>query len=210
MDRSTASDALLHMPGPHADAMADDLRVQELSLPQIRRLYHERLRDDFPPDELKPLGMIERALAAKRYVCYGAFHGDQILGYAYFVKLGKMALVDYYAVMPEARDRGVGSAFLQALIAGPLRDMDCALLEVEDPECAPDPVERETRQRRLRFYLRNGLTDTGVRATVFGVPYGILTLPLGTVIAPDAVRDAYARLYRTMLPKEMYDNNIQI
>ena len=41
----------------------DAFTVETLSLPQIRALYRERMTRDFPPDELKPLTMIEKALA---------------------------------------------------------------------------------------------------------------------------------------------------
>ena len=79
----------------------------------------------------------------------------------------------------EIRDEGVGSRFLQALISGPLRNMDCVLLEVDDPACADTPEEADIRNRRLSFYLRNGLRDTDVKATVYGVQFKILTLPVG-------------------------------
>ena len=88
--------------------------VETLSLPQIRALYRERMKQDFPPDELKPLAIIEKALARDEYVCYGAVNGNDILAYAYFVKLKEQgkpyALFDYYAVRQDIRDRGVGIA----------------------------------------------------------------------------------------------------
>ena len=60
----------------------DAFTVETLSLPQIRALYRERMTRDFPPDELKPLAMIEKALARDEYVCYGAVNGGGILAYA--------------------------------------------------------------------------------------------------------------------------------
>lgn len=192
----------------------DAFTVETLSLPQIRALYRERMTRDFPPDELKPLAMIEKALARDEYVCYGAVNGSGILAYAYFVKLkenGKpYALFDYYAVRQEIRDRGVGSRFLQALIAGPLREMDCVLLEVDDPDCAQTPEEMNKRNRRLAFYLRNGLRDADAKATVFGVQYKILTLPLGSAVSQQAVRQKYAALYRSLLPARMFRENVFI
>ena len=98
--------------------------VETLSLAQTRALYHERMTRDFPPDELKPLAMIERALARDEYISYGAVSGGDIWAYAYFVKLKEQgkpyALFDYFAVRQDLRDQGVGSGFLQALISGPL------------------------------------------------------------------------------------------
>ena len=184
--------------------------IQKLTPAQIRQLYHERTTEDFPPDELKPLSMIENALARGMYASYGFFSGDQILAYAYFVRVGKNALVDYFAVEKSLRDRGLGSRFIQALIDRLRGEMDCVLLEVDDPGRAPDADELEVRQRRLRFYLRNGLSDTGVCATVYHVPYRILTLPVGNAPAARDVRHIYRSIYRAILSAEVYKKMVQM
>ena len=181
------------------------VRVRTLSLEQVRGLYAQRLKRDFPPDELKPLSRIERALARGEYACYGAFEGESILAYAFFVLLGRRALFDYYAVDAALRDRGIGSRFIRALIEGPLADMDCVLLEVDDPDSAPSPEEAGVRRRRLAFYLQNGLVETGVRATVYGVDYLILSLPVGNRPDPEQTRRVYAELYRAILPPRLYE-----
>ena len=189
-----------------------DFTIHELSLSQVRALYAERLTRDFPKNELKPLRTIESALARGEYACLGAVAaGGDIMAYAFFAALsdaqGRYALLDYYAVREDARDQGLGGAFLRALTAGPLRTLTCALVEIDDPDAAPDPRELETRLRRQRFYARNGLRDTGVRARVYGADFRILTMPLPD--RPDApgaeeVRRRYAALYRAMLPPELY------
>ena len=188
--------------------------VRMLSPAQVRTLYEERLRDDFPPDELKPLWIIERAIARGEYVCYGAAEGEQTLAYAFFVRLefsnGTCALLDYYAVRKDLRGKGMGGGFLQALIAGPLKGMTCVLLEVDDPDCAADAQERMIRERRLRFYLRNGLTDTAVTAVVYGVSYRILVLPVGVASSPEETRRVYAAIYRAMLPAKIYAEKVEI
>lgn len=184
--------------------------IRALEAEEIRSLYRERLTRDFPPNELKPLDMIERALRRDRYVCYGAIDGPAILAYAFFVKLVDVALVDYYAVREDLRDAGIGSRFIRALVDGPLRDMDCVLLEVEAPERAPDGRERQTRQRRLDFYLRNGLYETGVSAVVWQVPYRILALPVGARRTPEQVRRVYGDIYRSILAPTVYDEKVAI
>ena len=45
--------------------------IRALEADEIRSLYRERLTRDFPPNELKPLDMIERALRRDRYVSTG-------------------------------------------------------------------------------------------------------------------------------------------
>ena len=184
--------------------------VRTLSLPEIRDVYASRMVEDFPRDELRPMFMIEAALERGEYACYGFADRDGLLAYAFFVLNGEMALVDYLAVRKDRRDGGVGGRFIRALVEGPLRAYRCVLLEVDDPDLAPDAGELETRNRRLRFYLRNGLLETGVKAEVFGVGFRILALPVGETPSPDQTRSAYARLYRAILPKRLYDTKVKI
>ena len=191
------------------NAITRPFRIEPLTLEQIRMLYRERLTSDFPPDELKPLSRIERALSRGEYTCYGAMEGGEILAYAFFVISGRRALFDYYAVARDLRDRGIGSRFIRALIEGPLSNMDCVLLEVDDPDRATG-AEAVLREKRLSFYLRNGLTDTGVRAEVYQVWYRILALPVGDALSPEDVRHIYSDLYHTVLPAELYDRWVDI
>ena len=79
--------------------------------------------------------------------------------------------------------------------------------EVEDPETAADAESRLTRERRLRFYLRNGVLDTGVCSRVYGVDYRVLELPTAGAHAPETVRDCYTALYRSMLPHSFFQKH---
>ena len=195
--------------GPGADTVPP-FRVERLTLEQIRALYAQRLKRDFPPDELKPLERIERGLERGEYVCYGALEGKDVLAYAFFVISKRWALFDYFAVKRERRDRGIGSRFIRRLIEGPLAEMDCVLLEVDDPDLATDPGEAALRERRLAFYLRNGLVDTGVRAEVYRVGYRVLALPIGERLPPERVRDVYGALYHIVLPQRLFEKWVVI
>ncbi len=190
--------------------MADGFEVRTLTLFQVREVCARQLTEDFPPDEQRPMSMIERLLDLGRYSCFGCFDGEKMTAYAFFASLENNVLLDYFSVEKSLRDRGLGSRFLQALIAGPIREADCALVEVEDPDFAPDPHELENRKRRLRFYLRNGLTDTGVRVTTNHVEYRLLALPVGHVPDGEAVLSLYKSIYRAMPPVKAFAKKIQI
>ena len=190
--------------------MADAFAIRVLTRPQVREVYARRLMEDFPPDERKPLHLIERALDQGKYACYGCFIGERMAAYAFVSMRGKNGLVDYFSVERSLRDHGLGSRFLQALIGGPLRELDCALLEVDDPDHAPDTDDRQIRCRRLRFYLDNGLVDTGIQVMVFHVAYRILALPVGRVPVGEDALDVYLSIYRAMPPEQVYANKAQI
>ena len=188
--------------------------VTELTLEQVRAAYAELLVPAFPVNELKPLKRIEAALKRGEYRCYGAVAAGDVLGAAFFVHIRRegrtLKLFDYFVIKPDLRCRGIGGRFLRALIEGPLRGADAALLEVDDPERADSPEERALCRRRLAFYLRNGLYDTGTRAVVYDVAYRILALPGGEPLTTDQARGMYAALYRAIFPPHTYRHRVVI
>ena len=186
------------------------MELLQLTNKQIRTIYLERIKKDFAPDEIKPLSRIRKALAEGNYACYGAFEGEQITAYAFFVLNGRCALVDYLAVREDLRGQGTGSRFLQLMMSGLMQQFDCVLLESEDPDFAEAEEEKDIRNRRLRFYLRNGLTDTGVTAFVWHGHYRILALPVGKALFPDNVREIYSDIYHIIFPKIIYDRMVQL
>ena len=162
-------------------------------------MYRLRLVKDFPANEVKPLRIIEQAARKNRYRCYGLKDGEELLAYAFFMILGEQALLDYFAVRQELRGTGIGSRFLRELGGNIMKECECVLLETEDPAAVSDPAEKRTRERRLRFYLKNGLRDTGVRTRVFGSDYRVMAFPGDDSPGQDETVRRYKAHYRAIL-----------
>ena len=176
---------------------------------QVEQLYKSRLKKDFARNELRPLASLRRSWEKDAYDCYGLFAGEELLGYAFFVRQGKNYLFDYLGIAEDYRDQGLGSIFLRQLAAG-LTEADCVIGEVEDPEKAKDEQTRAVRQRRLQFYLRSGYLKTELRSVVFGVDYRILEIPTGTTHTADELRTIYTGLYRSILPAPFFRTQFQV
>ena len=181
------------------------MKLQKLSPDQVRRIYNERMLVDFPDNERKPLTMILKALSQGSYECLGLFDDQRLVGYTFLVKGENDYLVDYLAVYPEQRNKGVGGELLH-LLKESFRDADNIVIEVEDPDNAEEEAEKETRIRRKSFYMRNGCQDTGLKVECFGVIYQILTL--GNTSYGDLL-ELYLSFYRKMLPKAMFEKNVR-
>ncbi len=167
--------------------------------PQVEILYKSRLKQDFARNELKPLSSMRRLWEKGAYDCYGLFDGDELLGYAFLVRLGKNCLLDYFAIADGCRNRGFGSVFLRRLTAC-LSDTDCTIVEVEDPDKAPEEAARVLRERRLQFYLRCGYLKTDLTSVVFGADYRILEAPAAAPHTAEELRSVYTELYRNIFP----------
>lgn len=194
------------------------MEIKELSDRELTEIYEQHMKVDFPAAELKPLARIldmrERGLCR----VYGWMQQEQILAYAILVQpelrepfgQDSYVLMDYYAVCRGHRGQGVGSRFLAEL----LPSVDCLgiLFEVEDPAAAEEETEREIRERRIRFYHRLGLRETqGLYTCVFGVEFKMLAWNRRQEALPATeMKAAMSRVYRMMLPEELYVKNIQL
>lgn len=137
-----------------------------MSREELKRLYETEMVIDFPPSELKPLSAMYRLMDAGRYEPLRAAQDGETVGYA---MLWQPGLLDYLAVLRGRRDSGLGGAILRALMEA----YGSIFGEAEAPE-AGDAAQRETRERRLAFYLRNGMRLLDYDCALFGVHYRCL------------------------------------
>lgn len=137
-------------------------------LAKIQELY----REAFPAIERKPFAVIteKRQEGTAEILALEAENGE-FLGLAISVLYKDMVLLDYFAVSPELRGKGAGSAAFQLLKQRYAEKR--FFLEIERTG-----VEAENalqRKRRKEFYLRNGMMETPLLVELFGTEMEILT-----------------------------------
>ena len=184
------------------------MKLNLLNIHEIKQIYETRMVIDFPKAELKPLKNIIEAVNSGIYECLGLFDGDECIGYTFLIKRGKSFLIDYIAIYPDKRNNGAGSQLLR-LLNEYLADAEVVIIEVEDPQYAKSAEEKDLQTRRLGFYMRNGCIDTRLRVRCFGVPFIILSLSQENGGEPDFLWNLYNSYYKAVLPKEMYEKNIE-
>lgn len=177
--------------------------IKELTLPQVREIYNSRMKEDFPPNELRPYHSIEQLTQEGLYFSLGYFDDENLLAYALFAKPrdSNGALLDYYAVSAEARGTGIGSKFLSGFhaVLEP-HHVTHILLEVEAPVATEDSAEKEIRERRVRFYKRCLCKMSDVRTVLFGVDYQVMYLSFDGRIIPDkAISEELRSMYHLIL-----------
>lgn len=177
------------------------MKLESLSEKELKVLYHERLREDFPPDELRPFSSMQYLLKQNAYRCFAYRENGKIIAYAMLILSRGAALLDYFAVAPERRGQGVGSEFLREL-KKISREFQApyVLIEAESEDSAETPEQLTERRRRFKFYKNCGCLLTPVFSFLFGVEYQILLLPLGGAL-PDSeiVKENLENLYRVII-----------
>lgn len=155
--------------------------ITKLSLEALKSIYDARMKEDFPPDELRPFSSMQALTQQNSYASFGYDEDGNIMAYACFarVKDSPAAMLDYYAVSKQSRGSGIGSKFLAAFPAflKPL-GVQHVILEVESVEKAKDAVQAEIRRRRIAFYEKNGCRRTQVRSLLYGVYYDVMVLSM--------------------------------
>lgn len=186
------------------------LTLKTLNDAQISALYASSMRRDFPPSELKSLAAILQMKRRGVYDVLGAYQEDGMLAaYALLYRpMGeRVVLLDYLAVEPAFRHAGVGSMLLAQLRTHYADAADVLLIECERPKAAPDEMQARD---RIRFYTQAGARLTNVRIWLFDVEYSILVLPCSERIPALDWAETMLAMYRQMLPKAMFEQNVRL
>lgn len=170
--------------------MMENLMIRRQSLNEMKEIYDGMMTRHFPADEIKPFWKIKDSYEKGEYMGYGLYEkneddeyteSSECLAYAWMCSIPdeNWILLDYYAVTEKLRGQGMGSRFLKRLFEECTEGVP-VILEVEDPDRLvgiPEEEKEQERAKRLRrisFYLKNGVKETDLRASVFHVPYSIM------------------------------------
>lgn len=193
-------------------------------------IYKKHLKRHFPADEVKPWKSIARMWTDGCYFAVGVFEdrgdapadiSDDLRGYAFFVESPDCGacLLDYYAILPEYRDAGLGGRTLQRLSELVRGKGKYILLETEDIDFAKNDEQVAERTRRDAFYTRNGCVKTDVKGRVFTARYVVWTLGLEEAAGSDSTARSAAfgracadmnTLYKLMIPGEKFKLFVKI
>ena len=149
---------------------------------RIRKIYAEA----FPKCERKPFAIIRAHNKSGAGSLLKITLDGKLCGFFFTYFHNEFAMVDYFAIHKDFRNRGIGEIALGKL-AREYRDKKI-FLEIEDPSAS------EIAKRRLGFYERCGLTREGTEVNLFSVDMELLTLgdfKIGF--------SSYFELYRSML-----------
>lgn len=184
------------------------MELKPLTYDTIKDLYHTSIQNDFPEAEIKPWDAIDSFYKRGNYAGFGLYEDKSLCAYAflYAVDENETPMIDYFAVTGAIRGKGYGSVMI-----GMLAEKFAAqgiIIEVENPKYAENEERLTEMTRRIAFYERNGFRMTPVETNVFSVEYCVMVVPKG--IDDSAARDRIEAIYRSMFPKDIYNEVVEI
>ena len=175
-----------------------NIRLQIMKIEELTQVYNNYLLKDFPPDEVKPLSAMEAMIEKGCYEPLAIICDEQACGYALMTLIPKCdyVLLDYLSIYPDMRGKSLGSHALSALKE--YYSTKSIFIESENPDFLTDKVQAI---KRLAFYERNGVNDSQVLSTIWGVHY--INYYLGSdTLSPDYCKTAIETIYKTMIPND--------
>jgi GNAT superfamily N-acetyltransferase len=132
----------------------------------------------FPLAERVPVSVLLRFLkerAAHTHVLAALDEEDAFAGLAFYTlpleSAGRAAFLWYLATLPQLRGQGLGAWIYRGILARLPRAVKALFFDVEIPEQAATPEERQLARRRIRFYQRLGARLlNGIRYTMQAAP----------------------------------------
>ncbi len=169
---------------------------------EVEKLYRDHMREDFPPDELKPLAMLLSLMERGIYEPYALFEDGRLVAYAFYWKAEEekpYVLLDYFAVVPQERNKGRGSALLREMLERFCQGRQGVFGEVEVPDTGEEVVD-DLRRRRIGFYKRSGMRVLDFKTKCFGVPFHVIAY--GPDISDEELMEIDRAIYRTACADE--------
>ena len=169
------------------------MKIVLLNVEQAQSIYRSQMVRDFPESELKPFASVQGMMTRGLYEPL-AFYDEAgaLMAYAWQAVLPQCrnVLLDYFAVLPQYRGSGVGTAVLKELAAYYAPRKQSLIIECEHPN------------------LRAGAHAAAMESRLFGVRYQIYSLPAGGLAKDEEIHRDLQELYRTMVPEPYYRGNV--
>ena len=129
-------------------------------------------KEAFPPEEyLAPQALVE--MSKTDSVDFLALsEQDALIGFMVVKTYKNLAYLFFLAIRPDYRCQGYGSRAIETLKAEYPGKKQLVDFEMPDEQAE----NYEQREKRRRFYLRNGYRETGLFLSYFGVDYEIFCM----------------------------------
>ncbi len=161
---------------------------------EIKKLYKKA----FPIRERKPFFLITKKQNQGSMEIL-SLNDEGFVGLGITMMNKDLVLLDYFAIDVDIRGKGYGKDALRLL----KNRYEGKRLFLEIEELDKSASNNEERVRRKNFYLRNGLSETGIKVDLFGVNMELLSYDC------ELTFDEYYDLYKNNMGNFLIRKNVK-
>ena len=188
----------------------EDINLKEIDAKQFKEELSQYYLEIFPEEERKPIELIKSTYERHITKIIEIMYGDSIIGFMILNSIKKNGYVqlDYLAILPEYRNKGLGSKSLKLLLEQQ-KESKGVFLEIEKPGLGKNDSENLLREKRKKFYEKLGFKSLNFDFLLFNVVY---TPYLFTNIQEDettVIREVFD-IYESIASKERIKQNCKI
>lgn len=125
-------------------------------LPEYQEIKY-LMKRSFPENELYSMWFLMLISKVKKVDFLAYYDKDQFIGYVYIIKSKKVAYIMYLAINDKLYSHGYGSKILKDIMK--TNNDKTIVLDIEPID--EESSNKDQREKRYRFYLKNGLKETG-------------------------------------------------
>lgn len=156
---------------------------------EMKRIYLKA----FPESERFPFWILKHCSKENNIKFMEVLNGNELVGIEYLLTYENNAYLMYFAIDENKQNKGYGSEIVKDLA----NEYNTVILSIEKL----DNINREIKQKRKKFYLRNGFQETNVFYEDAGVEYEILTTNKNFSITKESIEKFYEQMTSSKILK---------
>ena len=187
------------------------MKIKEIDILEFRKEVYKHYKKLFPPRERKPYIVIKRLYKRGILKLYKIIDENQFVGFLITssIRNNGCLKLDYFAILPQYQSKGYGGQVIKKL-KEISKDYYGIFIEVEKIGLGRDEEENKIREKRIKFYERNGFKKLNFEMEVFNVIFSSYILFTNDTIKNEKVLEDVKKLYLAEFGGKKFNKYIEI
>ena len=184
-----------------------EIELEKINFDIFKKDVYKYYNEIFPENEKKPLDMLQNSYENNYEKFTKIAYKNEFVGFILTTKTEKNGyeILDYYAILPEYRNKGIGSKALEKYIKEEKDNSKGIFVEVEKVGLGKDENENQIREKRKNFYDKLGFKKLNYDFVLFDVTYST-HIYTKYEIDEDEIVDEIFKIYETFSGKKRIED----
>ena len=188
----------------------EDIKLEEIDIKEFKEDIYIHYVEAFPEEERKPFSLIKNTYDRGYMKLIKILNNDSLLGFMILnrIKNNGYAVLDYFAILPQYRNKGFGTKALKLLLEKE-KNSSGIFIEIEKVGLGINNEDNLIREKRKKFYEEIGFKKLKFDLLLFGVifmPYIFSNIDINE----EKIIKEILNIYESICGKESIEQNCKI